>query len=487
MNKNALLLLALIEGGSVMALELLGARLVTPLFGSSLVMWTILLAVTLLGLALGYFIGGWASTKNTSTKNLLFTFFSIAAVSTIFTRSIAAPTLLFASDFGLYTGCFIASSIILIIPLTALGSTSALIIKELAKSNSQSGKSAGSIYAISTLGGVLTTFLTGFYIIPNFGITVPIIVLSWLLLLTAVAAFYHKKKIPVYITLLFIFILVNSSIVGPDKNPKQIQYKLDLLEEGLLGQLRVDHLNMPVGNQILPVKRLMVNNIGQSIMRSYSDNTSHWAYIHLMSIIASTSQERSSALLCGFGAGVMAKELLKQQFIVDAIEIDSRLETIAQEHFDYSGNCNFIVDDARHFIKTTKKKYDLIVLDLLRVESQPSNLYTIESFLELKQILNPNGLIVINFQGNSTGEETKPYYAIYGTLKAAGFHVEDWRTPNGQGDIIFLVTNPNTKLTFKQNKINDCCKTFHPQFNQGIIGSRDFQNFDLLTDDNLKL
>src|SRR4051812_39947306 len=55
--KKQLLLLSFIEGGAVMAAELCGARMLSPVFGSSLYVWATVMAVTLGALAGGYFFG----------------------------------------------------------------------------------------------------------------------------------------------------------------------------------------------------------------------------------------------------------------------------------------------------------------------------------------------------------------------------------------------------------------------------------------------
>ena len=70
-NKKFFFLLSFIEGGAVMATELLGAKMLAPYFGSSLYVWATVLAVTLGGLAIGYFLGGLLSFK-TKTPLTLF-------------------------------------------------------------------------------------------------------------------------------------------------------------------------------------------------------------------------------------------------------------------------------------------------------------------------------------------------------------------------------------------------------------------------------
>ena len=71
-KKNYLFLLSFLEGGAVMACELIGAKLLAPFFGTSLYVWAAALALTLGGLTLGYFIGGKLSKKYAGSKELLY-------------------------------------------------------------------------------------------------------------------------------------------------------------------------------------------------------------------------------------------------------------------------------------------------------------------------------------------------------------------------------------------------------------------------------
>src|ERR1039458_10759485 len=64
--------LSFLEGASVMAAELLGAKMLAPYFGTSLYVWSAVLAVTLGGLAMGYFAGGIFSEKKNTERNLYY-------------------------------------------------------------------------------------------------------------------------------------------------------------------------------------------------------------------------------------------------------------------------------------------------------------------------------------------------------------------------------------------------------------------------------
>ena len=76
-----------------------------------------------------------------------------------------------------------------------MGMVSPLIIRAITVDVEQSGKAAGAIYAISTVGGILATFSFGFYIIPNFGLTTPSIITGIVLGIIPLFVIIKQKQI----------------------------------------------------------------------------------------------------------------------------------------------------------------------------------------------------------------------------------------------------------------------------------------------------
>ncbi|MCX6297427.1 MAG: fused MFS/spermidine synthase, partial [Bacteroidetes bacterium] len=115
-NKNFYFLLSFIEGGSVMAAELLGAKMLAPYFGSSLYVWASVLAITLGGLAVGYYVGGVLSYKR---KDPLILFYVIlaAAVFTILMPFSSKLILWLVGSHSLIPSVIISASCILFPPV----------------------------------------------------------------------------------------------------------------------------------------------------------------------------------------------------------------------------------------------------------------------------------------------------------------------------------------------------------------------------------
>jgi len=111
---------------------------------------------------------------------------------------------------------------------------------------------------------------------------------------------------------------------------------------------------------------------------------------------------------------------------LDIVELDERINHIATKFFNYdSEKSNLYIDDIRHFIRTTKEKYDVIIIDLVIGEVQPAHVFSLEGFEDLKKVINDGALVIINFQGNIYS----PIYSmgprsIYKTLLKAGFNVK---------------------------------------------------------------
>ncbi|MCH9028701.1 MAG: hypothetical protein IH819_03610, partial [Bacteroidetes bacterium] len=81
------------------------------------------------------------------------------------------------------------------------------------------------------------------------------------------------------------------------------------------------------------------------------------------------------------------------------------------------------IDDARHYIERTEKSYDLIIFDVFKGEIPPAHLFSLECFEKARSKLNPEGFIIVNFNGFIKGDVGKAGRSLYKTLKAAGLEV----------------------------------------------------------------
>ena len=108
---------------------------------------------------------------------------------------------------------------------------------------------------------------------------------------------------------------------------------------------------------------------------------------------------------------------------MDVVEIDERIEKVAKKYFYIEDELKVVVDDARHYIKTTQKKYDVVIYDLYHSETPPVHLMTKEAFSEIKSKLNKDGVLIVNFYGFLDGERGRASRSIYKTLLNEKFDI----------------------------------------------------------------
>jgi fucose permease len=174
-----------------MAAEICGAKLLAPFFGSSLYVWSSVMAITLGGLASGYFIGGKLSKRENKEQMLLAVL--VAAVCCLCLMPFMTNVFLItASHLSLIPAVIISVLFLLFPTMLCMGATSPLIISILTSNAHQSGENSGRVYAISTVGGILATFLCGFYLIPNIGVQLSLI--GFAVALSLVCLFLILKK-----------------------------------------------------------------------------------------------------------------------------------------------------------------------------------------------------------------------------------------------------------------------------------------------------
>ena len=421
-NKTLIfLIIAFIEGATVMAAELLGAKMTAPFFGTTIYSWAAVLAITLGGLATGYYLGGWLSAKKKPDTLLAFILL-FSGVFMLFMPIIASATMKAVIEMDLITGLIISLMVFLFPVVLLFGMVSPVIISALVVNTDTSGKIAGKVYAISTVGGVINTLLLGFYIIPNYGIKWPSIVFGLIIILTALLFLVSKKKL-IYTAVL---VLISSVAIKIHTNKENIKspFKIRYSSEGLLGQVKVaDYAIRMEDNTIIPVRGLLVNNTWQTVINK-NDGTSMLDYIYFIRPLLSSFNKGSETLLIGLGGGTLCREIQNKKHNVEVVELDPRLGELASKYFGLNKNTKIIEDDGRHFLRIAKKKYDLIIFDAFLGENPPWHLLTLESFLEVKSLLKPGGKIIIEFYGFLKGENGYANRSLYATMEKAGFKVD---------------------------------------------------------------
>jgi len=154
------------SGFFVMAVELLGGRLLAPSFGSGIYVWGAIITIFMLALSLGYLAGGRLSVANPSVRRLG-SILLLAAVTVLpilwfgdamldwVSESIADPR----------GASLLAAACLFFVPTFFSGMISPYAVRLLVNDRANSGKHAGQLYFVSTFGSAAGTLLTSFYLV----------------------------------------------------------------------------------------------------------------------------------------------------------------------------------------------------------------------------------------------------------------------------------------------------------------------------------
>jgi predicted membrane-bound spermidine synthase len=474
--KNQLFFLAFIEGGAVMCVELCSAKILSPYFGTSVYVWAAVLGITLTALMLGYYLGGYLSAKNKSI-NLIFWMMMIGGCLLTLTPIISSKILPITINFNLLLGTVVSLMSFLFFPLVMFGATSPLLINYLTKQADESGKSSGTVYSVSTFGGIITTFLVGFYTLPTFGIQKTLYFYGVLVVVTSIViAWLSKKEIAGKAfdqaqddkakgNNKMMFLLLSIALLSynfTSKKNNEIIYQSD----GIMGELKVVDRMYGGGKEY---REMMVNNISQTIMDKQNPNVSFWNYVGVLTYNLESYSKGKKALLLGLGGGTLYKQLQQKGFDVDVVEIDARIEQVAKKYFYIENELNVVVDDARHYIKTTDKKYDVVIYDLYNSETPPVHLMTKEAFAEIKNMLNPEGVLVVNFYGFLESKRGRAARSIYKTLLSQKFDVRLFATEGEENQRNFLFVCGASSLKASQPIVHKLIYELDINFNDALV------------------
>ncbi len=396
-GRLGLFLTVFLTGASVMVIELLGTRLIAPFYGASLYVWSSLISVTMIALALGYFVGGrWADRAKRTGLSLII---ALAAVLTLLIPWLTRSVLLATDPLGLRAGAFVSALVLFLPSLTLLGMVGPFAIKLSTSRLDGVGTSSGSIYAVSTLGSVVGTLVLGFFLFPLIGSREILVGLGISLLVLAVAiAIFEQKQLSLAVAVLPSVLL---AAVGLCLLPKAMgagysytdgdRYKILSERESLYGWVRV----------IEEQKRDLLFLTSDASMigaASISNGKSRLAYQNIVGMMPDLVPHMTRALIVGLGAGHMAKVLYDRYGIVtDTLEIDPAVADAAVDYFGFKPTGQAIVGDARYEIRHLQGPYDLIIHDCFTGGAEPAHLLTVETLTQLRGMLSEHGILALNF------------------------------------------------------------------------------------------
>jgi predicted membrane-bound spermidine synthase len=424
-----LLVLSFIEGAAVMASELCGAKLLAPVFGSSLFVWASVMGVTLAALALGYFYGGWTTERSQDHHKTLSKILNGAALFVIVMPLVSYYLIPRLSYLLFLPGVVLSTVALLFLPVFLLGASSPLFILIQTNEHNLSGKVSGTVYAISTTGGIFATFLCGFYLIPFIGLNACLFVFGGVLFFANIFVFKFLK--PGAFILLATLSYLNMQFIT--KKIGSI-----MTSDSILGRLQVKDI---VVKDSQTYRILTVNDIIQTEM-NLTTRKSVSEYVKLIDTLVNISFVSKNALVLGLGGGLNANLLAEKNYNTDGVELDQRIIDAAKAYFYLNKNVNTFYEDARYFLNHCKKKYSIVLVDIFKGEEQPSHILTLESLKKLKTNLSDSALVLINWHGYTKGDKGLGTAIVINTLREAGFSVKlcSYSTDENHRNILFVAS-----------------------------------------------
>jgi len=419
-----LLLSVFVSGAVVMALELLGSRLLAPIFGNSIFVWGSLIGVVLAALSAGYYLGGKLADRKPDFQSLSTIIFA-AAILVLALPSLAPPLfdLIIKLDLGDRYSPLLATTVLLGPPSLLLGMVSPYGIRLAAKSYEKLGKVSGNLYALSTLGSIVGTFFTVFVLIPEFGVNKIIVALGVTLLVVAFLGLGFRMKVLVLLILLIV----------PFAAPYMVSRRLTVAAYTLaLGdtiyETDTPYHHLVVADSYDPahlsyIRILILDDNFHSTMDLKDPGRTVFAYTDYFNLGFLLNPSITRVLFIG-GGGFTGPKAFSRDYpnvIVDVAEIDPEVIRVAEQYFNVNASnprLHIYNEDGRIFLHKTNEKYDLVVLDAYSKSYVPFHLMTTEFFREIASHLTPKGSVISNLISGISGDRAQLLNAEARTMRS---------------------------------------------------------------------
>ena len=401
-----------------MATEITASRLLAPYFGSSTIVWANLIGIVLAALAVGYWLGGRLADRRPEARLLG----SIVLGASVFVAVIpfaAKPFLDFTvegidtASAGAVIGSFLAVLLLCAPPVVLLGMVSPFAIRLAVSSIATAGAVAGRLYALSTAGSLLGTFLPALVLIPAIGTQRTFLVIA--VLLAASACFLLGTRYLLAPAVLAALLLVPPGLIKGEEG---------LIHEETSYYQYIGVVERPDGRRLLHLNEGVAVH---SLWRPDSVLTGGvWDAFLALPPLLGRPLERVAILGNAGGTTARALGVYYPDADIDGVELDPAVSRVGRRYFGMGENPRLTVHDAdaRPFLRSTDERYDLIVVDAYRQPYVPFYLATREFFRLVRDHLRPGGVVALNVA--AVPDDKRLVDAVGGTLAADFPQVLQW-------------------------------------------------------------
>lgn len=427
-----------------LVIELVAGRIMAPYVGVSLYTWTSIIGVVLAGISIGAYLGGLIADRYPRTSTLGW----LLILSGVGAFSIAPLTNLVGGahfQTSLMVRILLITTIIFFGPACVLGMISPVVVKLTLNNLAKTGNVVGKIYAFSTLGSILGTFATGFFLVSWMGTRTILLTMGIILILSGLifGGFFEKKrKVAFFSILLSILFLVlplaifyGYAALRPDEIPlstspaealrKAYGYAFKPpLDEDTYFFKESDYYTIKLKRSTRGNKgNLLESLVLDHLVHSYTDLNDplylEYEYIRVYEeFVRWQAKKRKSfrALFIG-GGGYTIPRYIEAKYPtaeMDVVEIDPEVTRVVHQYLGISEKTKIRSHnmDGRWFVMNCKEKgsYDFIFGDAFNDLSIPYHLTTKEFAEQLKALLKPDGLLLANVIDNMRKGRFMPSY-----------------------------------------------------------------------------
>ncbi len=475
-----LILLVFVGGAASLSVELSASRLLAPYFGTSQFVWANVIGLILLYLTVGYYLGGRLADRY-PRFSILYLLTMIAGFLIGLIPFISRPILAWSlSSFATYSisvfyGSLVSVILLFALPIILLGCVSPFAIRLSVDKVGRSGSIAGKLYAISTVGSILGTFLPVLWLIPTFGTRNTFFITAIMLMLVSlfgllisrfqqprIAPFLQPlngqkrhRKIDTSLLSILLFIPLSFAIFGTTGPIKPASGtngggKLVTEKESFYNYIQV----VQVGDETQ-----LVLNEGLGIHSIYNPDQvlteGPWDYFMIAPYFNKppfTQKQVQKVAVIGLGAGTIPHEFsaVYGPISIDGVEIDGTIVDLARQYFHMDeSNLHTIVQDGRYYLQTTTQKYDVMGIDAYQQPYVPFQLATVEFFREVRSHLTPQGVAVVN--AGRTQKDFRLVTALAQTMRATFSNVYIIDTARFDNSLIIGTNAPTSLSNFQIN------------------------------------
>lgn len=457
MRKNLFIYItSFLCGMTVMGVELSATRLLAPYFGTSSIVYTVVIGLIMISMSIGNVLGGRSADKHNDLGRL-FSLLWIAALWVAIIPLVGKYIIALVTVLMMYilpgnllvSGSVISCLLVFSAPLLILGMVSPYLVKLGVRDMENSGRTTGEIYAASTIGSIIGTFIPTFLTIPYIGTMKSFLVFSLALNLTCLYYFITRKKglVKSVITTVLTAVL----LVLPVQNPFAFWTNVVLEDESLYNYLQVTENSDTV---------ILSTNVAFGVQSVYKKNKTlsglyyDYAVTSPLMLKDASAKKPADILVLGMGTGTFAKECryFFPESRIDGVEIDQKIVDLSKNYFGLRDDeARIYINDGRTFLSSPDAgKYDIVMVDAYHDITIPFHMSTTEFFAQIKEHLKPGGIIMININMRSDkSTEVEDY--LTQTLRSNMQKVYKFSVPNTTNVFVFSSDNTDLLSDFRNN------------------------------------